>query len=108
MTRIRLGAFIAAGLVVAGALAFFVSPGASTQPDGLERVAIDKGFDRQAKTHSLDDLPTAGYGVKGVDDERLSTGVAGLIGVVLTFALGAGLVLVVRRSRREPTPDGST
>ena len=29
-------------------LAFFVSPFASSQPDGLERVAIDKGFDETA------------------------------------------------------------
>jgi cobalt/nickel transport system permease protein len=108
VTRIRLGAFIAAGLAVAGALAFFVGPEASSKPDGLNRVAIDEGFDRKARAHSLDDLPTAGYAVNGVDDTRLGTGLAGLIGVTVTFALGAGLFLVVRRSRRAPTSDGST
>jgi PDGLE domain-containing protein len=108
MTRIRLGAFIAAGLAVACALAFFVSPGASSQPDGLDKVAIDKGFDGKARAHSLDDVPTAGYAVKGVDNERVSTGLAGLIGVTVTFALGTGLFLVVRRSRRPPASDGST
>ena len=100
MTRIRLGAFIAAGLAVACALAFFVSPQASSKPDGLDRVAIDKGFDRKERAHALDDLPTAGYAVKGVDNKRLSTGLAGLIGVAIAFAFGAGLVVVVRRSRR--------
>ena len=37
--------------------------------------------------------------MKGVDDERLSTGLAGVIGVTAAFALGAGLVVLVRRSR---------
>ena len=108
MSRIRLGAFIAAGLAVAGALAFFVSPEASTKPDGLDKVAIEEGFADKERPHALDDVPTAGYAVKGVDNERLSTGLAGVIGVTAAFALGAGLVVLVRRSRRASTADGST
>jgi cobalt/nickel transport system permease protein len=103
-----LGAFVAVGLAVACALAFFVSPEASTAPDGLDRVAVDKGLDRKERAHALDDLPTAGYTVEGVDDNRLSTGLAGLVGVGVTFAAGAGLVFIVRRSRRAPTSDSST
>ncbi|MBA2280841.1 MAG: PDGLE domain-containing protein, partial [Acidimicrobiia bacterium] len=76
--RLRLGAFIAAGLVVALALAGFVSPYDSGAPDGLERVAIDNGFAGEADPHALGDGPTAGYAVRGVDDERLSTGLAGV------------------------------
>ena len=55
----------------------------------------------------LDDTPTAGYEVRGVDDDRLSTGLAGLIGVGVTFALAGGLFLVVRRTgrRRQASPD---
>ena len=100
--RARLGfaAFIVAGLVVALALAFLVGPEASSEPDGLNKVAVDKGFAGTEKTHALDDSPTADYGVKGVDDERLSTGLAGIIGVGVTFALGLGLFMVIRRSRR--------
>lgn len=96
--RLGLGAFIAAGLLVAFALAFFVSPEASGQPDGLDRVAIDQGFDGQEEAHALADGPTAGYAVEGVDDERLSTGLAGLLGVSATFLLAGGLLLVVRRT----------
>jgi hypothetical protein len=108
MTKVKLGVFIAAGLVVALALAFFVSPEASSKPDGLNKVAIDKGFAGDEKAHALDDSPTAGYGVEGVDDERLSTGLAGIIGVGVTFGLGLALFWVIRRSRGEPAvPESS-
>ena len=103
----RFGVFLTAGVAVALALAFFVSPLASDEPDGLQKVAIDEGFADQEATHALDDAPTAGYVVKGIDDDRLSTGVAGLLGVGATFALAGGLFLLVRRaggsaSRHQP------
>ena len=98
--RITLGIFVAAALVVALGLAFFVSPQASSQPDGLNKVAIDKGFADNEKPHALEDAPTAGYAVKGVDNERLATGLAGLIGVTVTFAIAGGLFLMLRRTHR--------
>lgn len=105
MRRAKLGTFIILGVVAALALAFFVSPYASSQPDGLNKVAIDQGFDQQEQPHALKDLPTAGYGVRGVGNERLSTGLAGLIGVGVTFALGLGLFVLVRATRRAgPAP----
>jgi cobalt/nickel transport system permease protein len=87
--------FVLAGLVVAAALALFVSPWASSAPDGLDKVAKDHGLQQSA--HPLDRSPAAGYELRGVDDHRLSTGLAGLAGVVVTFAVAGGLVLVVRR-----------
>ena len=102
----RTAPFVVVGLVVTAALAFFVSPHASSSPDGLNKVAIDEGFDRTEQPHALADAPTAGYAVRGVDDDGLSTGLAGLIGVAATFAVAAGLLLVVRRARgrSEATP----
>lgn len=106
--RLRFTAFVLAGLALAAALAFLVSPQASSEPDGLNRVAIDEGFADEESNHALDDSPTAGYETRGVDDDRLSTGVAGLIGVGVTFAVAGGLLLVVRRTgagrRRERAP----
>jgi PDGLE domain len=98
--RIGLAAFIVGGLVVAAALAFLVSPQASSEPDGLDKVAIDEGFADTETDHALDDAPTAGYAVRGVDDDRLSTGLAGLIGVAVTFAATGLLFLVLRQSSR--------
>ncbi|CAN5654537.1 hypothetical protein BH10ACT1_BH10ACT1_34260 [soil metagenome] len=96
--QIGLGAFIVAGLVVAFALAFFVSPEASSEPDGLNKVAIDQGFDTAERPHHLAHTPTAGYAVDGVGNDRLATGLAGLMGVTVTFLLAGGLTLVVRRT----------
>ncbi|MGH9229783.1 MAG: PDGLE domain-containing protein [Acidimicrobiales bacterium] len=98
--RFGFGAFVVGGLVVALVLAFFVSPSASGDPDGLNKVAIDKGFAGTETDHALDDTPTAGYEVRGVDDDRLSTGLAGAIGVAVTFAVAGGVMLLVRRTRR--------
>jgi PDGLE domain len=102
--RLGLGAFVAAGLIVALALAFFVSPSASGNPDGLDKVAIDEGFADSETEHALADAPTAGYEVRGVDDDRLSTGLAGVIGVAVTFSVAGGVMLVVRRARRTSPP----
>ena len=96
--------FVIAGLLVGAALALLVSPFASTSPDGLERVAEDEGFADAADEHRLGDSPLADYAVRGVDDERVSTGAAGVIGVLLTFGLATGVVAAVRvlRDRRAP------
>lgn len=103
--RLRLPVFVAAGLLVAGALAFFVGPHASSEPDGLEKVAIDEGFVDTEEPHALDDLPTAGYEVSGVDDAGLSTGLAGLIGIAVTFAVSAGSLVLLRAVRRRAPGD---
>ena len=100
--------FLAGGLLVAVGLALLVSGFASSSPDGLEKVAQDKGFLETARDHLLDDGPLAGYQVAGVDNQRLSTGISGLIGVLITFGLGMALFALVRglRSRgddSEPT-----
>ena len=98
--RIGFAAFIVGGLLVALALAFLIGPVASSEPDGLDKVALDEGFAGAEEAHALDDIPTAGYEVRGIDDDRLSTGVAGAIGVTVTFAAAAGLALLVRRKNR--------
>lgn len=96
-SKSRLGWFLAAGLLVALALAGIVSYYASSSPDGLEKVAADQGLDANATDHQLADGPLADYGVSGVEDERLSVGIAGVIGVVVTFAFAGGLFLLVRK-----------
>jgi hypothetical protein len=95
--------FVVGGLLVALGLAFFVSPLASSSPDGLNRVAEDQGFADDADDHALDDSPLSGYEVRGVEDERLSKGLAGVIGVAITFGVGMLLfgALRVKRTRAE-------
>lgn len=91
--------FVIAGLLVGLGLALLVSPFASSSPDGLEKVATDEGFDEAARDHDLGRGPLADYGVEGIDDERIGTGVAGVIGTLVTFGIGLGLFAVVRSLR---------
>jgi hypothetical protein len=100
--------FVVGGLLVAIGLAMLVSGFASSSPDGLNKVAEDHGIAANAKQHLFENGPLAGYAVKGVGDERLSTALSGLIGVLVTFGLGLVLFAVVRvlrsgRDRAEPT-----
>ncbi|MGD9795514.1 MAG: PDGLE domain-containing protein [Acidimicrobiia bacterium] len=98
--KMTIGVFLGVGLAVALALAFFVSPYASSSPDGLEKVAADKAIDTGVKDHTFADGPLADYAVDGVDNEKLSTGVAGIIGVTITFAIGTGLFFAIKAARK--------
>jgi len=87
------------GLVASLLLAGFVSFYASSDPDGLEKVAADQGIDQKAKEHASADSPLADYGVRDVDDTRLSGGLAGVIGVGVTVVAGSGVFWAVRKRR---------
>ncbi|WP_300683161.1 PDGLE domain-containing protein [Nocardioides sp.] len=93
--RFYLALFVVA-LVIAGVVSYY----ASGSPDGLEHVASTTGFADSAGTHASDGSPLADYGVKGVDNARLSGGLAGIIGVLVTLALASGVTFVVRRRAR--------
>ncbi|WP_406837643.1 energy-coupling factor ABC transporter permease [Streptomyces sp. AHU1] len=95
------------GLVTSLVLAGFVSFYASASPDGLEKVAKDKGIDAKVKAHGSEDSPLAGYGVKDVSDARLSGGLAGVIGVGVTVVAGTGVFWAVRRRRPADTSPSS-
>ena len=97
--------FVIAGLLLAFVLVLLVSPFANPNPDGLNRVAMDKGFADSETEHGLEDSPLADYSVRGVENEGISKGLSGLAGVVATFALGLGLFgLVKRRRESDPVP----
>ena len=89
--------FLISGLIASLFLAGVVSFYASSHPDGLEKVAEDIGFIETAKENTNADVVLADYGVKGVDNERLSVGAAGVIGVIATGVISTGLFMLVRR-----------
>ena len=99
MRSSNLRLFIAGGLLVAIGLAMLVSGFASGSPDGLNKVAEDHGFAANAKEHLFENGPLAGYAVKGVNGDRLSTGISGLIGVLVTFGIGLALFALLRAMR---------
>ncbi|MFC4530284.1 energy-coupling factor ABC transporter permease [Sphaerisporangium dianthi] len=96
------------GALVSVLLAGVVSFYASSSPDGLEKVAGDKGLNANERDHTLVDGPLSDYGVKGVEDERLSVGVAGVVGVGITLVAGGVIFYAVRRrqSARDGEHDG--
>ena len=89
--------FLIAGFIASLFLAGVVSFYASSNPDGLEKVAGDIGFSETAKENTNSDGILADYGVKGIDNPRLSTGAAGVVGVVATAAISTGLFALIRR-----------
>ncbi|MET8909075.1 PDGLE domain-containing protein [Micromonospora sp. NPDC004551] len=111
--------FVLGGLLVALLLAGVVSNYASAHPDGLDSSLL-KGCTvnadheitggscpaQQAKDHELADSPLADYGVRGVSNGFLSTGLSGVLGVLLTFAVGGGLFWLARRRGPATDPAG--
>ncbi|WP_114253517.1 energy-coupling factor ABC transporter permease [Streptomyces sp. Go-475] len=98
----------AAGLAASLVLAGFVSFYASADPDGLEKVAADHGIDKKAEDHAVADSPLADYGVKDVEDARLSGGLAGVIGVGVTVVAGSAVFWAVRRRRTDDVSPSET
>ncbi len=99
--RARSGGFVLGGVAVALALAGVVSFYASGDPDGLEKVAGDQGFNSGEQDHGLADSPLADYGVRGVENERLSVGLAGIVGVGITVVAGGAVFYAARRRTRD-------
>jgi PDGLE domain len=99
---------IGVGLVVALVAAGFLSFYASSAPDGLQKVAADQGFVGTAQDSATSGLPTAGYGIEGVADDRLSGGLAGVLGVLVMIVLGFGLFWLLGRGRKTAQADDRT
>ena len=112
----RTRTFVLTGLVVALLLAGVASYYASSHPDGLEYVAERTGFIDSADEHRAADGPLADYRARGVDDARVSGGLAGVLGVLLTLLVAGGIGFAVRRrgapaersgqAAEEPAPTG--
>lgn len=92
--------FYLGGLVVSLLLAGVVSFYASSNPDGLEKVAGDIGFIETAKDPVTSGSALADYGVEGIENERASVGVAGVVGVVATGAIATGLFLYLGKRKK--------
>jgi cobalt/nickel transport protein len=99
-TRRFFAVFLLVALLVAGVASFY----ASTHPDGLNFVAEKTGFVDKEKRSPTSDSPLAGYSTKGIDNDRVSGGVAGVAGCLLVLGIAGGLFWAVR-SRGERTDD---
>lgn len=87
-TDSRKTAFVPA--LTAMLVALLLSPFASNLPDGLEWVAAKLGFLHAAAPSFV--APLSGYSLPGLQG-ALSTGISGLVGVLVVFVLGGVLSL---------------
>ncbi len=92
--------FYLGGLIVSLVLAGFVSFYASSHPDGLEKVAGEIGFIETAKDPATSGSALADYGVEGLENERASVGVAGVIGVAATGVIATGLFMFLGKRKK--------
>jgi hypothetical protein len=94
--------WIVGGLAIAIVVVVGAAFLASGDPDGLERVAEDQGFDGAGQDSPFELI--GDYVFPGLE-EPLATIVAGIIGVVVVFGIVwlIGL-LVARRRRSAPVP----
>lgn len=86
------------GFLVALGLALLLSPFASPWPDGLERVAEDKGFLGRGEIEHFR-APIPDYVLPGLRNERVATAFAGGLGTVAMLGAGYGLNVIFRRRK---------
>ncbi len=94
MSRNRLFLLIGLGvaLLIAGVASYF----ASSSPDGLESAAQDVGFLDSAQDSAAAGSSLADYGVSGVNNEWLSVGLSGIIGVLVVLILATLLTTFLK------------
>ncbi|MBO3458600.1 PDGLE domain-containing protein [Aetokthonos hydrillicola Thurmond2011] len=119
LSQTRNNALIIAGLGIALLMAVFLSPFASQNPDGLDRVAKDQGFDKKELEHPpAKQLPfntifdsytfrfIPGYDKGGLPN-KVATSIAGLVGTLATFGLAWGIGKLAIRGAGSSTNDES-
>ncbi len=88
--------FFFVALFLAGVISFY----ASSSPDGLEKVAEEIGFIDTAKDSAVANSPLSDYGVVGITNERLSVGISGIIGVIITGIVAFYLFKHLSKSKK--------
>ncbi len=102
-SRIKTRTFVLGGFLVALVFATVVSQFAFDDPDGLEAVAEETGFIESGGDHALADSIFADYATAGISNETLSLALAGIVGLLVTLAVAAGILIAVRE-RRDTKP----
>ena len=75
-----------------------ISPLASSSPDGLEKVAEDKGFIGLAEGSPFEIV--ADYVFPGIENEALATILAGWLGTLVLFGIAYGLGWIIKSKKR--------
>jgi len=89
---------VAVPLIASGIIATILSPFASRLPDGLEWVAQKYAFLHESAPTFVSPLPD--YAVPAISNEVLTTGLAGIIGIAITFFIAWIVARFLNRSKR--------
>lgn len=85
-------------LITSGIIATMLSPFASGFPDGLEWVAGKYRFLHESAPTFVSPLPD--YTIPAVSNEILTTGLAGLMGVIITFFIALFIAKLLNKSNQ--------
>jgi len=88
------------GIVVSLFLAGLISIFASPWPDGLEKVAEDKGFLEKGEIEPPIKSPIPDYTFPGLKNEKIATSVAGILGTAIVFVLGYGVSALIKKKNQ--------
>ncbi|MGC1402437.1 MAG: PDGLE domain-containing protein [Thermodesulfobacteriota bacterium] len=89
------------GISLALVVAVFLSPWASTLPDGLERVAQNLGFVKKAEPSGVtlwQKAPFADYKIPGILNEGWAKALSGLLGSLVLIGLGWGIGRIIKHN----------
>jgi cobalt/nickel transport protein len=94
----RFKGFVLLGLGISLLIALFLSPFASPAPDGLEKVAALKGFSEKAEGSKFwRYAPLADYAFPWIKNEKVSTALSGLVGILAIFFITLGLGKLLKK-----------
>ncbi len=88
------------GIFLALSVAVFLSPWASSLPDGLERVAENLGFIQKAGQSGAafwKGAPLSDYKIPGIAHKGWATALSGLLGTLTLVGLGWGIGRLLKK-----------
>ncbi|KJJ84458.1 conserved hypothetical protein, membrane [Candidatus Omnitrophus magneticus] len=85
------------GLMIAFFLSVFISPFASRWPDGLEKVAEEKGFIKKGEVPPVIISPIPDYMLHCIKNETFGVAFAGLCGTVIVFLVSFSVTSLLKR-----------
>jgi cobalt/nickel transport protein len=95
----RLNDFIYIGIGISLLLAVFLSPFASTSPDGLEKAAETRGFSEKGEGWQFwKHAPLSDYTLPWIKSEKVSTALSGLIGTLAIFFIALGVGKLIKKT----------
>jgi cobalt/nickel transport protein len=101
--------FVIVGIITALIIAVFISPFASSSPDGLEKVAENFGFLEKAQNAVTDKVfLIPGYTFGAVNNPLWQGALAGLFGVLMVLAIFGIIYLIYKAATRNKNREGQS